>query len=196
MERGIIYLTFCMLIKVFSTLNAVEWVKGILIYFLCPEGCSKKKVTAIRRLLVDIFIILKFTFVFVALRTPSLIFTFGVGYLCFTNIFTYFYYHVWDVSPGLDVDSKRRRFINLLLSLLFNMICFSYFYKVSLIPIKIGYDWGYFVLSLLNTFMLGTNIISDAGLQSNTYQMIFVIQGLMSFVFLSIILSNTSIGEK
>lgn len=195
-EKGFIYLIFNFFIQLFFKFNIVEWFKYLFKTVLISKKSTQKDQAIVRRLAVDIFIILKFILLLFAFSFPSDVLLYIAYYLCFTNIFTYFYYHVWDVTSGLDIDSRRRRFVNLFLSLLFNISVFALIYKDVGVQLKISGDFGYLLLSLANNFMLSFEGIYSQADQDWTYKFIAMTHALTSFGFLTIILSNTVIGEN
>lgn len=190
-EKGIIYSLFELFFALLKTLNAVEWFKACALYF-----STSKNETLFRRAAVDLFILLKFVILGLAFNYPNAFFVSIVCYLTIFNIFTYFYYHIWCPPEEVDLESLRRRFINLFLSIMFNVVAFAFFYKASGIQLKIGGYGAYLVLSIMNTFMLGADILEQDKSSMLTYKIIFICQAMTSFSFLTLILSNTEIKNE
>lgn len=64
-----------------------------------------------------------------------------IWYLIITNLFTYFYYHTWtiDLDRGsFTIERVKRRFLNLLLAISFNVFCFAYLIRFSF---SANYEW-------------------------------------------------------
>ncbi|MHA1279471.1 MAG: hypothetical protein ACTSQ8_19905 [Candidatus Helarchaeota archaeon] len=148
---------------------------------------------------VDIFIIIKWLFVFCILIVDlnKTWITIIVWYLLFSNLFTYFYYHTWDSKTLTDVKFSvnriKRRYFTLIQAISFSLFGFSYLY---FIPYASEFKWDYgnpkFIQSLWFsiTNSLTANFeqvkpVSDLG------NSIAIIQLVMMFVFLSIIIGGS-----
>lgn len=55
-----------------------------------------------------------------------------IAYLVFSNAFSYFYYHVWgsNFQQVGGRESSRRRFINMLMAILYYLACYACIYHV------------------------------------------------------------------
>ncbi len=190
MEKGLLFIVFGKLIDFLKKLNAVEWCKHLALKF---SNTTDEKFH--RRAAVDIFIIFKFAVASLAFIFPNTFLVCIVVYLCFFNAFTYFYYHVWCPPEDKTLDALRRRFLNLFLSLGFNMLSFATLYKFIGVPLVVEGSSGYFILSLMNTFMMGTDYLAQGALETHFYRSIFISQALLSFTFLTLVLSNTEIKQ-
>ncbi|MEG0237556.1 hypothetical protein, partial [Cetobacterium sp.] len=128
------------------------------------------------------------------IEAESKIYIYLVIYLIISNIFTYFYYHVWEKKEGTCRERDQRRFISLILSILYSNICFGYLYKVSIsnfqpflknIPINLKTIYASFMTSF------GSTLTPD---NENGFLLIFL-NVIINMLFIVIILSNTSIKD-
>ena len=128
MKNGFIYIAFKTVLDNLKYLNLVEFFKTFAIK-LWPQNTLISS-----RIAADTFIVLKWFFVAViwlAAKSNCFLILF-VWYLIATNIYTYFYYHIW-IDDALSTDSYendkiRRRFVNLVLAVAFSDFCFAYLY--------------------------------------------------------------------
>jgi len=192
MQKGILYSLVNWLIESLKYLNFVELFK-----FLLVKIYSKDRITALR-FAVDIFIILKW--IFIALlwlwNVKNSFVNLIVWYLIATNVYTYFYYHAWtkDIAKAqFDLDRIKRRFMNLILSIGFNIICFAYFFAQ---PFGHNFKWekGFSTLQDAVSVSIANSLTSSYySVQAITeigHTLLFIETG-VSFVFLTIILSNS-----
>ena len=120
-----------------------------------------------------------------------------VWYLLFSNIYTYFYYHIWKDDSNNNIHDTpvriRRRFINLGFSIVFSNLCFAYLYRYQYFC---EFKWDYtssldsqaIWYSIANSLAVGykpVEVLSKIGADISTFQLI------LSFVFLTMILSNS-----
>ncbi len=84
---------------------------------------------------IDVFILFKWI-------TLSALWLFGVqhplavlfvAYMIGTNLFVYFYHHVWRAPYDGSDENRRRRFVNLVQSFAYNLMAFAYLYDVPLV---------------------------------------------------------------
>jgi hypothetical protein len=192
MSKGIIYSIFNWIIEKLSYLNLVEFFK-----FIAVKIFPNNRITALR-FSVDIFIILKWLLIALLwhFNVKNDFLNFLVWYLIFTNVYTYFYYHTWSKSidrPEFDFDRIKRRFLNLGLSIAFNVLSFAYLFAQ---PFSNNFKWnnGYSTLqdsilfSLANSFTTSYNSVQTI---TEIGHKISLLETVISFVFLTIILSNS-----
>ncbi|HFJ9457588.1 hypothetical protein B1R38_27030 [Bacillus cereus] len=129
-----------LMIKLFFYLNIVEWVKKLSDYFTKLYFNSHNdqtkwiKVRRNRNIAIDIFILLKYLFILFILFNDinNMNIQMIVWYLIISNVFTYFYYHLWCEDALLDrhltINRVRRKFINLFISIGFMMLSYVYLY--------------------------------------------------------------------
>jgi hypothetical protein len=202
MRYGFIYELFRVLIEGFRFLNLVELFK-IIGQKLNPYPNDINIRTTYVRVSVDIFIISKWLLVLTIFFTSSsnLFLCFLVWYLIITNVYTYFYYHVWDSrainQSENDDHSLRRRFINLLLAISFSNLAFAYLYSNYY---SNQFSWGVAGINLMHAIWYSitnsisgnyslVNPISDLGYSISMLQLV------ISFVFITIVVSR-SIPQK
>jgi|TARA_B110000908_G_C10130141_1_gene391796 hypothetical protein len=192
MKKGIIYSLIDSLIENLSYLNLVELFK-----FIAVKIAPKNRISALR-LAVDIFILLKWIFIIliwcsnVKNEYTNLI----VWYLIFTNVYTYFYYHTWSISitkSEFDFDRIKRRFLNLGLSIGFNILSFAYLFAL---PFSNNFKWengvstfqDSILFSLANSFTTSYDSVITI---TQIGQGLILLETAISFIFLTIILSNS-----
>lgn len=192
MKNGIIYTIFDWLIDSMKYLNIVELFKWVAIKLF-----PKNKITA-RRISVDIYIILKWSIILILwLRfCDNLFATILVWYLLGSNLYTYFYHHVWtdDLAKGnFTFERIKRRFFNLMQALFYNVFGFAYLFAL---PYQENFNWSNNILkvkdaiglSLANSMTVDYKSITAI---SEVGHNLLLIETLASFIFLTIILSNS-----
>lgn len=192
MKKGIIYSIFDWIIENINYLNLVELFK-----FIGVKISPNNRITALR-FSVDLFIILKWLFIaFIwQFNIKNEFINVIVWYLIFTNVFTYFYYHTWDKNINkdeFDFDRIKRRFLNLGLSIAFNTYSFAYLFSQ---PFSNNFKWnsGFstfqdsFLYSLANSFSVSYESVETI---TTIGQRLTLIETAISFIFLTIILSNS-----
>jgi hypothetical protein len=197
MKNWFIYPFFEWIINSFKYLNLVEFFKFIANFFSKNKEIAKFN----SRIAVDIFITLKISFVlfiFIFDITNTFI-NILVWYLIISNLFTYFYYHIWknqfvwnNVNPNF-----KRGFLNLWISILFSNLCFAYLYSIwykESLTILVGTPklWS-LLYSMANSITVGDGLISSL---SNLWYIIPIIQVIITFIFISIILGASIPNQK
>ena len=192
MKKGIIYSVIDWFIETLMYLNLVEYFKLVLIRFY-----SKDKILA-SRFAVDLFIILKWLLIALLweFNINNSIATWIVWYVIITNIYTYFYYHTWTkdlAKPFYNLDRIKRRFLNLILSIGYNIVSFAYLFAQ---PYFEHFEWnkGYSTLQDSILFSISNSLsISSIGVESLDQfgYHVSIIETLISFIFLTIILGSS-----
>ncbi len=144
MKNGLIYTLAKYAIDYFKYLTLVELFKYIA-HLANPRKNDINWKLAFSRTSVDIFIILKWVLILILAK-------FNIGndcwtavtwYLLLTNVYTYFYYHIWHDealnTENFNMDRIRRRFVTLILAVSYSNLCFAYLYKV---PYKYNFNWS------------------------------------------------------
>lgn len=192
-EYGFFYVIASVMIKTLWAINLVEWFK-ILFYQVCRLLHKNICKRASYNWAIDLFIVLKFTFVILALFLPdNPIYLRIVLYLLFMNVFTYFYHHVWRKPNDNCSHWQARRFVSLSFAIVFNSLCYCYLYWnglsehirwVSTTPLNL---YSVIQYSIANTFLLSSSLsaVNIFGLYLQTSQQA------ISFIFLAIILSQS-----
>jgi hypothetical protein len=170
-------------------MNLVEGFKWLL------GKLTKDKKRAYKNFAIDTFILLKWIFIGLIwfLKAQSLSLTIIVSYLIWTNLFTYFYYHVWTSNKIEETERNQRRFINLILAFAYSNVSFAYLYSLpfnSSFSITTGFDghFSFLLFSSYNSLFSDYNFITVADL---TGSIITVLQLTITFIFASIILSKS-----
>lgn len=194
MKNGLIYPMVDFLIKKLKYLNLVELYKHLLVSIFKNQN----KFT-VNRIAIDSFIIIKWVIMIVLLKyhVNNIGITIVVWYLLFSNLYTYFYYHIWYNDTANDQHNTperiRRRFLNLLTSIGFSNLCFAYLYRLPYlkefewsekIPLTTKALWFSFANSLTASYEFVKPISKD-GVNLTIMQLI------ISFVFLTMILGNS-----
>lgn len=191
MKNGILYILVNSIIQFFYRINAVEIFK----YFVKKFTTNEEKVVSNIQITIDLFIIFKFILVllFWKFNFSNIFCEVLIWYLILTNLFTYFYYHIWTPPFKSTNDSKRRRFMNLLISFVFSTLCFAFLYS------EIYFE--YFSISSGNFKELSSLLYSSFTSLFASYDsmkptgdigyVITLIQMSITFFFISIILSGS-----
>jgi len=189
------------IIKLLHLLSPVELIKRIFNRNYEKDNLideDKATSSQLNNNLVDLFIIGKWLYIIILVifnfsGTTNLIF---VSVLIFYNLFTYFYYHLWKkdalVGTGFTVNRVRKRFINVLLAIAFSHFGFAYLYCI-----QFPYD---FTNNATNSFIhwfwfSASNAVAANYDAIKPYSCfgyhITMIQLLISFVFITLILSKS-----
>ena len=195
MKYSFIFAIFKFFIETLKLLSLVELFK-----FIAVKINKNHNNDAIyKRWAVDIFIVLKWTFVLVIFtqHCHGAVLTILVWYFIITNLFTYFYYHIWDEealnTENFEKDRIRRRFINSMLAIAYSVLCFAYLYQL---PYSGEFSWPKDYIcseySLIYSFSnsLAANYeevkpITDVG------NLISNLELFISFTFITIIISRS-----
>lgn len=189
MKDGFIYELAKPVVKFFYSTNLVEGFKYII------GKISKKDERKLKNIGIDLFIVLKWIAVllFWYNRIDSIWAISITAYLIWTNLFTYFYYHVWDVKGEFHKDRSRRRFVNLILAVAFSNVAFAFLYDVGFAEnfiVSEGFNGeiSYLLFSTYNSLFADYEFINPI---NNIGSIISATQLSITFVFASIILSNS-----
>lgn len=198
MKNGIIFTIFKILIESLNYVSLVELFKYVA-KKLFSDPSDVQSVVSASRIGVDIFIIFKWTFIISAMNLEwnSTIVICFVWYLIYSNLYTYFYYHVWSKeamnTEDFEIDRIRRRFVTLMLSIGFSNLCFAYLYRIvylsdfewsDKIPLNTKALWFSFANSLTANYEYVKPITQSGG-------EITLTQLIVSFIFLTIILGKS-----
>lgn len=194
MKNGILYPIINFLIKYSKYINIVELYKLTLLKIFK----SSDKLT-VNRIAVDTFIIFKWGLLLVLMKfhINNLFVEILIWYLLYSNLYTYFYYHIWNNDTANDQyntpERIRRRFINLITSIGFSNLCFAFLYRFPYlneftwsekIPLSTKAIWFSFANSLTASYEY-VKPISKTGVDITISQLI------ISFIFLTMILGNS-----
>jgi hypothetical protein len=198
MKNGLLYIIFKFILDNLRHLTIVEWFK-IIAKKINPKKNNQDSTLAYSRTAVDIFIILKWSFVLLISKysLTSSFLTFFVWYLLLTNIYSYFYYHIWtDEALNTDDFAKdriRRRFINLLLAVGYSDLCFAYLYKI---PYSSNFEWSDNSTTFLKSiwYSISNSLAAnyeDVKPLTDFANTISMTQLVITFIFITIILGNS-----
>lgn len=189
MKNGFIYRLSKILVTVGYYTNLVELIKWLFALL------TKDNKRAFKNSAIDIFIILKWVFLLTiwSINKQSLLLTIFVAYLIWTNLFTYFYYHVWTTFKLNDTERNQRRFINLILAFAFSNVCFAYLYSLpfsTFFKVNSGFEGrlSYFLFSSYNSLFSDYNFIAPIDM---TGSILTLIQLSITFIFVSIVLTKS-----
>lgn len=187
MTDGLLYTLLNPVLKFLRFLNLVELFK------LIAVKIGKNKVYS--RTGTDAFILFKWALLLIIWTCSwhNIVITIAVWYLLITNIYTYFYYHVWSDealnTTTLTNDTLRRRFLVLLLAIAFSDFGFAYLYKL---PYAADFSANsvanYVWYSISNSFAANYNAIQPTTELGNSIAMI---QLIITFIFVTIIVSRS-----
>ncbi len=192
MRNGIIYQIANWVIENLKYLNLVELFKWF------TKKCYPSDTLLASRLGVDTFIIIKWIAVTILWYNSisNTLINYLIWYLIITNIYTYFYYHNWTKDlkrRHFNLKRIKRRFLNLTLAIAFNVFCFAYLFAV---PFVANFQWASNSVIIKDSllFSLANSITLDFPLVSATTEVghtLTLIETFISFIFLTIILSNS-----
>ena len=198
MQNGIIYTILKYIFDNLKYLSLVELFKFSLVKFFADKT-NILSIVKYSRIAVDIFIILKWTLVIILLKYSinNSFLTFLIWYLIISNLYTYFYYHVWkeeSLNPdNFSIDRVRRRFITLMISIGFSNLCFAYLFRLPYVsdfkwsndlPLNIKSLWFSYANSITASYEY-VKPITETGINLTISQLI------ISFIFLTIILGKS-----
>lgn len=202
-KNGFIYVAFKEFIEFLKLINLVEKFKLISIKLTKAGNNYDARKYRNSRIAVDIFIVFKWVviFLFCLFKLNGWITSIITWYLIISNIYTYFYYHIWDKeslkNAGKDWDSIRRRFFNLILAISFSEISFAYLYTHQYIN---EFTWAAFGNQMTQSiwFSVSNSLAANydaVKIASPLGYSITMIQLTITFIFITIIVSN-SIPQK
>lgn len=198
MKNGVIYILVKRLLDNLKHLTLVEWFK----YFSLKLNPNKNNLDSrltYSRVAVDIFIILKwfFALLIVKLHLSNIFLTYFIWYLLLTNIYTYFYYHIWTEeslnTENFTIDRTRRRFINLILAVGYSDLCFAYLFKL---PYAKEFQWSANSITFLKSiwYSISNSLAANyEGVSASTDlgNSVAMIQLIITFIFVTIILGKS-----
>lgn len=199
MKNGLIYPIVDFVLNNLKCLNLVEGLKYLFRKFVNDPDHANRVGT-------DTFILLKWALVIFLweYEVKSSIINILLFYLIATNLYTYFYYHIWDekkspttITKDEIVQRRKRRFINLLQAVGFNILTFAYLIAM---PFSSNFEWkkGYSTFEDSIFFSLSQTLTIDYGPVESINRcasQLITIETFVSFIFLTIVLS-TSVPEK
>lgn len=196
-NNGFIYEIFDLLIFFLKHFNLVEYFK-LIAEKLTPVDRNKQQyineIIKNKNTAIDVYIILKWVLLLLFFVLPKYdIITILVFYLIFFNLYTYFYYHIWDeytLTKKSTNKRNKRRFISTLQSIFYSVLAYTYLYSVPFIN---NFKWDLNISNFINSFHFSvSNTLLGA---SNVYPinnlgfLLIISQYFITFLFVTIILS-------
>lgn len=195
MSNGFIFPAFNFIIHKFRYLCLVELLKYLFVLNSTTDKNENKKKLA--RYAIDFYQVFKWLLItFLLIFQPTnTFFKYLSYYMISTNLYSYFYYHVWGgIFPQFgDYDYIKSRFLNTLLAVFYFILFYSYLY-MSHFHEQINWPNGNidflnsFYLSISNTFTLTYGGFKPL---TQNVRILFITELLNTFVFFTIIVSNS-----
>jgi hypothetical protein len=197
-QYGFLYGAISTFIDCLKYLNLVEFFKFIARKIIKTRN-KKDPIAFSNRVGADIFIICKWALLFVLWHWhfSSSIVAGIVWYLIITNVFTYFYYHIWTKeaisADAMPIDQVRRRFLNLVLAAAFSTLSFAFLFSV---PYQTNFDWKGGSIDKIHSILFSFSNSLAANYEdvkpiTDFGNIIANVQLLISFVFFTVILSRS-----
>ncbi|EPU3919587.1 hypothetical protein ACVWV7_003736 [Aeromonas hydrophila] len=213
MNNGFIYPFLDIAINILKHLNLVELFKKVA-QLVCKalhfneQNLQTKLLIKYSNLAIDIYQIFKWMTLFYlwlyieriidvnifSLHIP-LNTKFIAWYLIASNLFTYFYYHVWGsrYTQLLTRESMNRRFMNTILAIAYYIFAYAYLFEVHYMQ---HFEWADNIVSHSNSIYLSaSNALTfshDAfDAKDSTGRFLLLSQAINTFIFLTIIISNS-----
>lgn len=198
MKNGFLYNIVKFLLDNFRHLTVVEWLKIIGLKIWCKNTKDKQKRVNCRSNIVDGFNVFKWLLLILLFVTNSTNYflTIVVWYLLITNLYSYFYHHIWsDNAISLNItspDRARRRFFLLMLAFSYSEFCFAYLYRFPYIKEFNWTDSATFTksiwFSISNSFAANYDLVKPISELASSVSMI---QLIITFFFITIIISKS-----
>lgn len=199
MRFGFIHAVASQLIEAARYLNLVELFKAVAARL--AFGRDSEVQDRYRAISIDVYVVVKWAAVALlwAAGADGVLARALTIYLLATNVYTYFYFHLWDElamrQTALAIDRLRRRFVNLFQAFAFSIFAYAYLYDV---PYAWAFDWKgssdaltaiYFSAGNAFTVTYG-DVVPTAG----AAKILAVSQLAMTFLFVIVILARTISG--
>jgi hypothetical protein len=203
-ENGFLIYWFSVIVQSIHYISPVEQLKNLFVWINKSNTNVEKRQS--KTYAIDTFILLKWLYVIliIAFKCNGLIHVVIVTLLIFFNLFSYFYYHIWDEEALVGKDFKtnrvRRRFLNVLSAIAFSHLAFAYLYcfqyhchfqpdgtNIELTDVKSSF-WNWLCYSVSNSIAANFNAIQPRNVFGHQLSMV---QLMVSFIFITIILSKS-----
>ena len=203
MKNGFILPVFDLLVRVLFRLNIVEYFKYfaqfiVRVFFkFRKEKETVASIVSASNIAIDIYQIFKYAVLaFLWINASSSVYSrWVIYYLIASNLFTYFYYHVWGsrYRQRNDRSTLNRKFLNFLLAIAFYLLCYAYLYQFHYSAMISWPDSTVdgltsFYLSVANAFTL-----TYGGFMPLTQEirLVFLSELFNTFLFFTVIISNS-----
>ncbi len=203
MLNGFIYPLFDLVVKFLYYCNLVELFKFIaklytkLSFQRNDEIPNQKDIIKSCNIAIDIFQVLKWSVLsaFWICETNNTFSLIIIYYLLFSNLFTYFYYHVWGskYQKRTDRDTLNRKFLSAMLAISYYIFCYGYLYQIhysSMIqwPDNLVDFTNAIYLSVANAFTLTYGGFAPL---TQEIRVIFMSELINTFLFFTVIITNS-----
>ena len=200
MRNQIILPIFDWFVRRSQDLNLVEHWKSLAVWcYGIWQGkvLAAEEKRAIAGFAIDTFVIAKFSLIIwlIAAEVASSWSKYLVYYLIWSNVFTYFNYHVWGsrFRQFNDLSTCRRRFLNFILAIIFYILSYAYLYQMHFAeliswPDNLVDSTNAIYLSVANAFTLTYGGFMPLAQET---RVLFMTQLINTFFFFSIILTNS-----
>lgn len=203
MENGFIYPIFDKTIRTARYLTVVEIFKFAATLQTIKSNKSlssrdlENKIISNCNIAIDLYFVFKWcalAFVWTNGSTSSIA-KYFVLYMLTTNLYSYFYYHVWGSRfvQKIDKPSSNRRFLNAILAIAYYILCYAYLYEIHYHefitwPEQLVDSRNAIYLSVANAFTL---TYGDFAPNTQGIRMVFIGQLINTFMFFTIIINNS-----
>ena len=209
--NGFIYPLFDSLVRFLCYCNLVEFFKfsaklytGV-INKRKEKNLTTEEIVRACNIAIDVYQIFKWG-VLLALWVCKKDSTFAknlVYYLLFSNLFTYFYYHIWGsrYNQRVDKDTLNRKFLNSLLAISYYIFCYAYLYQIHYSGMI---SWPFLVVESVNIPVIdfiNAIYLSVANAFTLTYggfspltqkiRVVFMSELINTFLFFTVIITNS-----
>lgn len=203
MNNGFIYPLFDAMVKFLYYCNLVELFKFIaklytkISYERKDKDIPVQSIISSSNIAIDIYQIFKWGMLFIlwACSVNSIAAKLLIYYLLFSNLFTYFYYHVWGskYSQRIDKDTLNRKFLNSLLAISYYLFCYAYLYQIHYSQMIL---WPDNVVDFKNSIYLSVSnafTLTYGGFEpiTQTIRMVFMSELINTFLFFTVIITNS-----
>lgn len=189
MTHGYIYRISHILVTLAYYTNLVEGFKWLI------GSLTNDKKRIFKNFAIDTFIVIKWIFIGLIwiCNIQSAFLTIVVAYLIWTNLFTYFYYHVWTISKIEETERNQRRFVNLILAFAYSNVSFAYLYSLPFknsFVITSGFEgrFSFLLYSSYNSLFSDYKFIEVGSMCGSV---LTITQLTITFIFASILLSKS-----
>lgn len=196
MRHGFIYPIVRAVVEMFACLNLVELFKAVGKKLARDESQIPRNA----RIGIDMYVIFKWVLL-VSVWVGAVNNTFATSaviYLLATNVFTYFYHHVWKPPYDASDENLRSRLVTLILSICYSIACFGYLYAVPFagdfrLSDGIGRTTASILFSASHSFL--TDFAPMLAVTTAGYVLVLS-QTAITFIFISIILAASIPGYR
>jgi len=203
MNNGFLYPFFDSLVRVMYYCNLVELFKFLaklcigILHRRTGDEISTQEVIRSCNIAIDIYQLFKFGILFLlwVCEASNLFSKLVIYYLLFSNLFTYFYYHVWGSKYGQRVDrhTLNRKFLNSLLAISYYLLCYAYLYEIHYSqmiawPDALVDTTNSIFLSIANAFTLTYGGFSPL---TQEIRVVFLSELINTFLFFTVIITNS-----